>query len=121
MRKLLVITLVGAVLFSAIPGVALAGGYHTGRDVAAGLVLGATAAVVGGILLNAFAPPVTYAPPPVVYAPAPPVLYAPAPPVVYSAPPVVYSPAPVVIHRDWAPRYHGKHGEYDRGHGWYRR
>jgi hypothetical protein len=121
MRKLLVITLVGALLLSAIPGVALAGGHHSGRDVAAGLVLGATAAVVGGVLLNAFAPPVVYAPaPPVVYAPAPPVVYAPTPPVVYSAPPVVYAPPPVVIHRGWAPRYHGKQREYHRGHGWYR-
>jgi hypothetical protein len=128
MRKLLVITLVGALLFSAIPGVALAGGHHSGSDVAAGLVLGATAAVVGGVLLNAFAPPVAYAPPPVVYAPAPPVVYAPAPPVVYaptppvvySAPPVVYAPAPVVIHRDWAPRYHGKQGNYRHERGWYR-
>jgi hypothetical protein len=114
MRRLLVITLVGALLFAAIPGVALAGGHHSGGDVAAGLVLGATAAVVGGVLLNAFAPPVAYSPPPVVYTPAPPVVYAPAPvvvysappvvyapapPVVYSAPPVVYAPAPVVIHR----------------------
>jgi hypothetical protein len=122
MRKLLVVTLVGALLFSAIPGVALAGGHHSGSDVAAGLVLGATAAVVGGVLLNAFAPPVVYAPaPPVAYAPAPPVVYAPAPPVVYSAPPVVYAPPPVVVHRNWAPRYHGQQGNYRHERGWYRR
>lgn len=118
MRKLLVITLVGALLFAAIPGVALAGG-HSGSDLAAGLVLGATAAVVGGVLLNAFAPPVVYAPaPPVVYRPAPPVVYAPAPPVVYSAPPVVYTPAPVVVHRNWAPRYHWKQERYRQWHRW---
>lgn len=121
MRKLLVITLVGALLFAAIPGVALAGGHHSGGNLAAGLVLGATAAVVGGVLMNAFAPPVVYAPPPVVYAPAPPVVYAPAPPVVYSAPPVVYAPPPVVIHRDWTPRYHGRPDNYQHGRGWYRR
>ncbi len=115
MRKLLVITLVGALLFAAIPGVALAGGHHSGGDVAAGLVLGATAAVVGGVLLNAFAPPVVYAPaPPVVNAPAPPVVYAPAPP-------VVYAPAPVVIHRDWSPRGYWTHERYEHGRGWYRR
>ena len=112
MRKLLVITLVGALLFAAIPGVALAGG-HSGSDLAAGLVLGATAAVVGGVLLNAFAPPVVYAPPP-------PVVYRPAPPVVYSAPPVVYAPAPVVVHRNWAPRYGGPQARYEGGGGWHR-
>ena len=105
MRKLLVITLVGALLFAAIPGVAVAGG-HSGSDLAAGLVLGATAAVVGGVLLNVFAPPV-------VYAPAPPVVYRPAPP-------VVYAPAPVVVHRNWAPRYHWKQERYRQGHGWNR-
>ena len=122
MRKLLVVTLVGALLFSAIPGVALAGGHHSGGDLAAGLFLGATAAVVGGVLMNAFAPPpVVYAPaPPVVYAPAPPVVYVPTPPVVYSAPPVVYAPPPVVVHRNWAPRYRGQQGNYLHERGWYR-
>jgi len=121
MRKLLVITLVGALLFAAIPGVALAGGHHSGNDLAAGLVLGATAAVVGGVLLNAFVPPVVYAPaPPVVYAPAPPVVYAPTPPVVYSAPPLVYAPAPVVVHRNWAPRYYWQQNRYEQGRGWNR-
>jgi len=113
MRKLLVITLVGALLFAAIPGVALAGGHPSGGNLAAGLVLGATAVVVGGVLLNAFAPPV-------VYAPAPPVVYAPAPPVVYSAPPVIYAPAPVVVHRNWAPPYRGYPGSYKHGRGWHR-
>lgn len=120
MRKLLVITLVGALLFAAIPSVALAGGHPSGGNLAAGLVLGATAAVVGGVLLNAFAPPVVYAPPPVVYAPAPPVVYAPAPPVVYSAPHVFYAPAPVFVHRNWAPPYRGYQGSYTHGRGWHR-
>jgi hypothetical protein len=121
MRKLLVITLVGALLFAAIPRVALAGGHRSGSDLAAGLVLGATAAVVGGVLLNAFAPPVVYAPaPPVVYRPAPPVVYAPAPPVVYGAPRVVYAPAPVVVYRNWAPRYHWQQHQYEHGRSWHR-
>ena len=57
MRKLLLITLVGALLFAAIPGAALAGDRHSGSDFAVGLVLAATAAVVGGVLLNAFSAP----------------------------------------------------------------
>lgn len=115
MRKLIVIALVGSLFFAAVPSVALAGG-HSGSDLAAGLVLGATAAVVGGVLLNVFAPPVVYAPaPPVVYRPAPPVVYVPAPPVVYSAPPVIYAPAPVVIHRNGAPKYHWTNGRHGRG------
>jgi len=134
MRKLLVITLVGALLFAAIPGAALAGDRHSGSNLAAGVVLGATAAVVGGVLLNAFswpaiAPPVAYAPPPAVYAPAPPVVYAPpppvvyapAPPVVYAAPPVVYAPAPVVVHRHWVPRGHSERWHQEHYGGWYRR
>ena len=128
MRKLLVITLVGSLLFAAIPSAALAGDRHSGSNLAAGVVLGATAAVVGGVLLNVFAPPVAYVPPPAVYAPAPPVVYAPpppvvyapAPPVVYSAPPVVYAPAPVVVHRGWAPRYHWQQERYEHGRGWNR-
>jgi hypothetical protein len=125
MRKLLVITLIGALLFAALPGAALAGDRHSGNNLAAGVVLGATAAVVGGVLLNAFsgpavAPPVVYAPPPVVYAPAPPVVYAPAPPVVYSAPPVIYRPAPVVVYRHWVPRGHWGYWSHERGGGWYR-
>ena len=117
MRKLLVITLVGALLFAAIPGAALAGDRHSGSNVAAGLVLGATAAVVGGFLLNAFAAPVLV--PPVAYAP-PPVVYAPAPPVVYVAPPVVYRPAPVVVHRHPVPRHHWYQARDERGRGWSR-
>ncbi len=135
MRKLVVITLVGALLFAAIPNVAFAGGHHSGSNIAAGVVLGATAAVIGGVLLHAFstpavAPPVAYAPPPAVYAPAPPVVYAPppppvvyapAPPVVYSAPPVVYMPAPVVVHRHWVFRGYSERWHQERHGGWYRR
>jgi len=123
MRKLMVITLVGTLLCAAIPGAAMAGDRHSGSNVAAGVVLGATAAVVGGVLLNALSgPPVAYAQPPVVYTPAPPVVYAPAPPVVYySAPPVIYRSAPVVVHRGWGPRDRWDHrwdrGRYERGRG----
>jgi hypothetical protein len=111
MRKFLVVTLVGALLCAALPGSALAGDRHAGNNLAAGLILGATAAVVGGVLVNAFAPPVVYAPPPIVYAPAP--------PVVYVAPPVVYQPVPVVIHRHAAPG-HWYHARYERGREWHR-
>ena len=126
MRKLLLITLVGALLFAAIPGAALAGDRHSGSDFAVGLVFGATAAVVGGVLLNAFpapaiAPPVAYAPPPAVYAPAPPVVYAPpSPPLVYTAPSVVYTPAPVVVHRHLVPRHDWNQERYEHGRGWNR-
>jgi hypothetical protein len=132
MRKILAITLVGALMLAAIPGAALAGDHHPGSD-PAGLILGATAAVVGGVLLNAFsppaiAPPVAYAPPPAVYAPAPPVVYAPpppvvyapVPPVVYTAPPVIYRPAPVVVYRHSVPPRHWDRERYERGRGWNR-
>ena len=117
MRKLLVITLVGTLLCAAIPGAALAGDRYSGSNVAAGVVLGATAAVVGGILLHAFAAPVLV--PPVAYAP-PPVVYAPAPPVVYLAPPVVYRPAPVVVYRHPVPRHPWYPARDERGRGWSR-
>ena len=117
MRKFLVITLLGALLCAALPGAALAGDRHSGSALVAGLVLGATAAVVGGVLVNAFAPPVPALP--VAYAP-PPIVYAPAPPVVYVAPPVVYQSAPVVIHRHAAPGHHWYQARYERGRGWNR-
>jgi hypothetical protein len=117
MRKFFVITLVGALLCAAIPGAALAGDRHSGNNLAAGLLLGATAAVVGGVLVNAFAPPVLA--PPVVYAP-PPIVYAPAPPVVYVAPPVVYRPAPVVVHRHAVPGHPWYQARYERGREWSR-
>lgn len=115
MRKLLVITLVGALLFAVLPGTALAGDRHSGNHLAAGLVLGATAAVVGGVLLNAFAAPAIA--PPVAYVP-PPIVYVPAPPVVYVAPPVVYRPAPVVVYRRAAPGHHWDQARYERGRAW---
>jgi hypothetical protein len=130
MRKLVVVVLVGTLLCATIPGAAMAGDRHSGSNVAAGVVLGATAAVVGGVLLNALSgPPVAYAQPPVVYTPAPPVVYStpppvvytPAPPVVYSAPPVIYHSAPVVAHRGWGLRDRWDHrwdrGRYERGRG----
>ncbi len=102
MRKLLVVTLIGALLCAVVPTTALAGDRHSGGNVAAGVILGATAAVVGGAILGALAAPPA---PPVVYAPAPPVVYyTTPPPVVYAAPPVVYTPAPVVVYRHPAPR-----------------
>ena len=133
MRKIIVITLVGSLMLAAIPGAALAGDRHSPNDVWAGVALGATAAVVGGVLLNvlaappvAVAPPVFYTPPrvvyppapPVVYAPAPPVVYVPAPPVVYRTPAVIYKPAPVVAHRHWAPKSHWKHWRPEHERGW---
>ena len=133
MRKMLAIALLGSLMLAVIPGAALAGDRHSANDVWAGVALGATAAVVGGVLLNALAappvpvaPPVVYTAPPVVYhqappvmyAPPPPVVYAPAPPVVYRAPVVIYRPAPVVVHRPWDPRGHGKYGRHEYEHGW---
>jgi hypothetical protein len=125
MRKIIVITLVGSLMLTAIPGAALAGDRHSANDVWTGVALGATAAVVGGVLLNAFAappvavvPPVVYTPPPVVYPPAPPIVYAPAPPVVYRAPAVIYRPAPVVVYRHWAPKNHWKHWRPEHERGW---
>jgi hypothetical protein len=111
MRKLLVITMVGALLFAAIPGTALAGGrWHGGHfgghggwwgpgAVIGGLVLGAATIVTAPFwALSAaarYSPPVTYAPP-VAYAPSPaysvPPMYAPPP--TYAAPPPTYQPAP---------------------------
>ena len=120
MRKVLAIALVGSLMLAAIPGAALAGDHRSTNNVLAGVAIGATAAVVGGVLLNALTapPPVVYAPaPPVVYTLPPPVVYAPAPPVIYSAPQVIYRPAPVVVHRHWAPRGHWAQSRHDyRGH-----
>jgi len=111
MRKLLVIPLVGALLFAAIPGTALAGGSRHGGHfrghggwwgpgaIIGGLALGAAAIVTAPFwALSAaarYSPPVTYAPP-VAYAPPPaysvPPMYAPPP--TYAAPPPTYQPAP---------------------------
>jgi len=100
MRKLLVITLVGALLFTALPGVALAGGgwhgrYHGGYGgyygghggwwwpgaVIGGLALGAAAIVTAPFwalsAARAYPPPVAY-----------------APPATYAAPPPTYHQAP---------------------------
>ena len=108
MRKILAMTLAGGLLLATFPNAALAGDSHAVRNRWTGVAIGAAAAVVGGLFLNALqtpvaAPPATYAPPPpVAYAP-PPVVYAPPPAVYYAPPPVVYAPAPVVVYRGWGP------------------
>jgi len=122
MRKIIAITLVSGLLLATFPGAALAGDSHAVRNRWTGAAIGAAAAVVGGILLNALQAPAAYAPPPVFYTSAPQVVYTTPPPVayapvavVYTTPPVVYRPAPVVVHRVWGPP-----GHWDRGHhnGW---
>jgi hypothetical protein len=125
MRKMLAITLAGSLMLAAIPGAALAGDRHSANDVWAGVALGATAAIVGGVLLNVFAappipvsPPAVYTAPPVVYTPPPPVVYAPAPRVVYHAPAVTYKPAPQIVHRYWTPKSQWKHWQREREYGW---
>ncbi len=129
MKKLLALTLVGSLLLMALPGAALAGDRHTASNVLAGVAIGAAAAVVGGVLLGALAPPVAYAPPPVAYTPPPPVVYAP-PPVVYAQPTVVFEPPPVVVHREVVVhrdvvvhREAAARGQWNRGyeHDWRRR
>jgi len=121
MRKILTITLVSALFLGTIPGAALAGDTHAVSNRWAGVAIGASAAVVGGLLLNALqapwvTPPTAIAPPPVAYAP-PPVVYTQPPVVYYTPPPVVYAPAPVVVHRGWAPpaRWRAEHHGYGRG------
>ena len=133
MRKMLAMTLVGCLLLATFPGAALAGDTHAVSNRWAGVAIGAAAAVVGDVLLNALhgpavAPPATYSAPPVVYTPVPqivystppPVVYMP-PPVVYVAPPVVYHPAPVVVHREWGHPVHWNRGNVEHAHGWDRR
>ncbi len=116
MRKILAVVLSGGLILASLPGAAWAGDRHAVSNRWAGVAIGATAAVVGGVILGALlsppavaAPQPVYAPPPVVYSP-PPVVYTP-PPVVYSPPPVVYSPPPVV---------YGSGPVYvERGHRWH--
>ncbi len=134
MRKILAVILVSGLLLATFPAAALAGDTHAVSNRWAGAAIGAAAAaVVGGILLNAFqapaaTPPAAYSPPPVVYSTPtpqvvysapPPVVYAP-PAVVYSAPPVVYAPAPVVVHRAPHPPVHWDRGYYEHGDRWSR-
>ncbi len=96
MRKLLVITLAGALLFATLPGTALAGRYWHGGHygghggwwwpgaLIGGVVLGVAAIVTAPFWAlsapRAYSPPVVYAPP-VTYAPPPayavPLTYAP--------------------------------------------
>ena len=116
MRRLLAIGLVGCLLSTAVPSLALAGDSHAVRNRWAGVGIGAAIVTLGGLLLGgiqapvvAVPPPVAYSPPPVVNAPPPPVVYAP-PPVVYaSPPPVVYTTPPVVVYRGWGPPGHWRH------------
>jgi hypothetical protein len=128
MRKMLAITLVSGLLLATFPGSALAGDTHAVSNRWAGVAIGAAAAVVGGVLLNALAPaaipPAAYSPP-VVYTPTPQVVYT-APPVVYAppavvySPPVIYRPAPVVVHQEWGHPGHWNRGHQVHGRGWYR-
>jgi hypothetical protein len=122
MRKILATALVSAVLLWSIPGTAMAGDTHAVSNRWTGVAIGASAAIVGGLLLNALqapwaSPPTAIAPPPVAYAP-PPVVYTPPPVVYYTPPAVVYKSAPVVVHRGWGPpaRWRAEHREYR--HGW---
>ncbi len=107
MRKLLVITLVGALLLATFSGTALAGGrFHGGHfrghggwwvpgAIIGGLALGVAAIVTApfwALPAAAYSPPVVYAPP-VVYTPPPaysvPPMY--APPSTYAPPPTYQS------------------------------
>ncbi|MCX5734871.1 MAG: hypothetical protein NTW68_11155 [candidate division NC10 bacterium] len=124
MRKILAMTLVGGLLLATFPSVALAGDSHAVSNRWTGVAIGAAAAVVGGLFLNALqtpvaAPPAMYGPPPVVYAP-PPVVYAAPPAVYYAPPPVVYAPAPVVVYRGWSPPGHWGQEHNEHGRGWHR-
>ena len=110
-RKLLVITLVGALLCLTFPGTALAwgccygghwhGGWWLPGAIVGGLLVGAAAIVtapfwaLSAVAGPAYPPPVTYAPP-VAYAPPPAYSAAPmyAPPPTYASPPPTYQPVP---------------------------
>ena len=125
MRKILAMTLAGGLLLATFPNAALARDSHAVRNRWTGVAIGAAAAVVGGLFLNALQAPValpsaTYGPPPVVYAP-PPVVYA-LPPAVdyYAPPPVVYAPAPMVVYRGGSPPRHWRQEYNERGRGWHR-
>jgi hypothetical protein len=117
MRKILAMTLAGGLLLATFPNAALAGDRHAVSNRWTGVAIGAAAAVVGGLFLNALQVPVVvpsaaYAPPPLVYAPSPAVYYAP--------PPVVYAPAPVILYRGWSPPRHWRQQYKQRGRGWHR-
>jgi len=139
MRKILAISLMSTLLLAIVPNAVHAGDTHAVSNRWAGVAIGASAAIVGGLLLNALQapwttaptayapPPVAYSPPPVVYN-QPPVVYTP-PPVVYTSPPtiyyarplrppVVYAPAPVVVHRGWSPPGHSTWEHHEYGGGW---
>ena len=117
MRKILAMTLAGGLLLATFPNAALAGDRHAVSNRWSGVAIGAAAAVVGGLFLNALQAPVVV--PSAAYAP-PPVLYAPPAAVYYSPPPVVYAPAPVVVYRGWGPPGHSRQEYNERGRGWHR-
>jgi hypothetical protein len=109
--KLIAVSAVAALSVAAIPA---ARAHGDAGPIIAGAVIGA---VVGGIIAQHSRPPVVYAPPQPVYAPAPRVVYAPAPvygPVygpVYRAAPVYYEGR----HPGWKHRDHYRHDDDDRG------
>ncbi len=118
MRRAIVVAVVLGLAVAAVPLHATAGDTHAVRNRWAGVAIGASAAVVAGMLLSTLGTPVYAAPPPaVVVTPPPPVVYAPPVPVVYAyAPaPVVYAPSPVVV---VAARGHGhRKVHHHRHHG----
>lgn len=84
-----------------------------------GINLPPVATVIGTGPVYLPAPPVIYAPPPVVVTPPPRVIYAPAPVVVHPAPRVVYQPVPVVYHPHWKGERKWRHRD-DRDDRWER-
>ncbi len=110
MRRAIVVAVVLGLAVAAVPLHATAGDTHAVRNRWAGVAIGASAAVVAGMLLSTLGTPVYAAPPPaVVYAPPVPVVYA------YAPAPVVYAPSPVVV---VAARGHGhRKVHHHRHHG----
>jgi hypothetical protein len=119
MRKLLVITLLGALLFVAIPGAALAGGsWHGGHfgghggwwgpgAIIGGLALGVAAIVTAPFwalsAAPAYSPPVASAPPAAYSVPptyAPPPMYASPPPPTYQSAPSYAPPRASAVQRE---------------------
>jgi len=99
MKKLLVAALIVPVVLLGAARPAKAG--NEIGAVLTGIAVGIGAALV----IDALTPPRVVAAPPVVYAPAPvvvhtppPVVYRPAPVIIHTPPPVVYRPAPVVVY-----------------------